>query len=221
MTYFSADFLKFFRELAANNNRDWFQDNKKRYEESVKKPFHAFVGEAIAQIHKKDKTFLLQPSDAIFRINRDIRFSKDKSPYKLNTSAIISREGRKDHSYPGLYIELGPEKLAMAGGSYEPDKDLVYNIREAIAADPRAFRRIISKAAFTKYCGEIRGEVNKVIPAEFREVAEKEPLIRNKQFYFWKEHPAKVITSNDLMPLFLETWNASKEYNDFLLRCAE
>jgi hypothetical protein len=103
MTCFTTDFNAFFMDLAKNNNKEWFDANRKRYESSVKKPFHAFVGEAIQRIGKLDRTVAIEPKEAIFRINRDIRFSKDKTPYKLSCSAIISPAGRKDHAVPGLY----------------------------------------------------------------------------------------------------------------------
>ena len=81
MTYFTKDFLDFFKELAANNHKDWFHANKKRYEASVKDPFKVFVQDMIDRAAAKDDRFAGEAKNAIFRINRDIRFSKDKSPY--------------------------------------------------------------------------------------------------------------------------------------------
>ena len=90
MKYFSSDYLEFFKELAPNNNKDWFDKNRKRYIDSVKEPFKKFVTDLIQEISKVDDEVQIEAKDAIFRINRDIRFSKDKTPYKLNNSAIIS-----------------------------------------------------------------------------------------------------------------------------------
>ncbi|HNR54889.1 MAG TPA: DUF2461 family protein, partial [Flavobacteriales bacterium] len=86
MAWFTNDFNDFFKDLAKNNNKEWFDANRKRYEASVKEPFTAFVAEAIKRIGKHDKAVRIEPKEAIFRINRDIRFSKDKTPYKLNAS---------------------------------------------------------------------------------------------------------------------------------------
>ena len=100
-TYFSPDFLQFFKELAANNHKEWFDENRKRYETVVKKPFEVFVQHAIDEMAKLDPRLSeLDPKKCIFRINRDIRFSKDKAPYKLNRSAAISVGGRNDMIEP-------------------------------------------------------------------------------------------------------------------------
>lgn len=217
MKYFDKEFILFFKELAANNDRDWFASNKKRYETVVKKPMEVFVSDVIKALVKLDKNLAIEPKDAIFRINRDIRFSKDKSPYKLNASAAIARNGRKDMEYPGIYIELGPEKLALAGGMYMPSKESLEDIRSAIAKNPAAFNKIVSAADFVKHCGKIQGEVNKIIPAEFREAGEKCKLIYNKQFYYWKELSPSVITSEKLMDTIIDTYKASQPLNKFII----
>ena len=93
---FEKDFIDFFKELAQNNNKEWFDSNRKRYESSIKKPFKEFISKLISEIQLHDSEVLIEPKDAIFRINRDIRFSKDKTPYKLQTSAIVSAGGRKN-----------------------------------------------------------------------------------------------------------------------------
>lgn len=217
MKYFDKEFILFFKELAANNDRDWFAANKKRYETVVKKPMEVFVADVIKALVKLDKNLAIEPKDAIFRINRDIRFSKDKSPYKLNASAAISRNGRKDMEYPGIYIELGPEKLALAGGIYMPSKETLGNMRAAIAKNPTAFNKIVEGSDFEKHCGKIQGETNKIIPAEFREAAEKCKLIYNKQFYYWKELSPTLITGDKLMDKIVETYKASQPLNKFIV----
>ena len=90
MKYFTKDFAAFFKDLEKNNNREWFHENKKRYEDSVKNPFHNFVEELIGGLSDIFPTLTIQPKDAIFRIHRDVRFSKDKTPYKIHASALIS-----------------------------------------------------------------------------------------------------------------------------------
>ena len=96
MAYFTKDFTKFLKDLEKNNNREWFNENKKRYEESVKEPFYNFIDEMIMRINAIDNNVAIQPKDAIFRIYKDVRFSKDKLPYKTQVSAVISPGGRKD-----------------------------------------------------------------------------------------------------------------------------
>ena len=216
MAWFTNDFNQFFKDLAKNNDKDWFDMNRKRYEASVKKPFEIFVAEAIVRIARHDKTIRIEPKEAIFRINRDIRFSRDKTPYKLNTSAIISPAGRKDHAEPGIYFELGPESVKFYGGAYMPEKEPLHGIRTAIMRDPKGFRKAIGSKVFTTLFGTVQGEANKVLPAEFKEAAKKEPLIANKQFYVAAELPAKLVADPKLMDVLMEHYLAMRPFNTWL-----
>ncbi len=216
MKYFAPDFLQFFKDLAANNNRDWFAANKKRYESVVKKPMEIFVGDLIKEMAKHDKKIAITPSQAIFRINRDIRFAKDKSPYKLFTSAAISRDGKKADGAPGIYVELGPEKLGIAGGIYMPEKEMLHSIRMAIAKNPKAFMKAATDKEFLKYCGGVQGEKNKMLAPEFKAAAEQCEYIYNKQFYYWTELDAKTIISDKLMKTVLDRYQAAALLNQFL-----
>ena len=182
MAYFSKDFLQFFKELAANNHKEWFDLNRKRYEKEVKKPFSNFVGDLISAVAKDDPLVNIEPKDAIFRINRDVRFSKDKSPYKIQVSAVVGPGGKKDKTSPGIYVELTPEHVRVYGGVYITDKDQLNDIRTHILENLKEFDGIIHEKGFVKYFGEIRGEQNKIIPKEFKDAAETQPLLFNKQF---------------------------------------
>lgn len=216
MPWFTDDFNKFFKDLAKNNHKDWFDANRKRYEASVKEPFAAFVAEAIKRIGKHDKSVRIEPKEAIFRINRDIRFSKDKTPYKLEASAIISPAGRKDHTTPGIYFALGPESVKFYGGCYQPEKEQLEKIRMAIMRHGKGFRKVIEAKTFKAMFGEVQGEVNKVLPAEFKEAAKKEPLVANKQFYVGAEMPAKLVTDPKLMDHHMDHYLAMCPFNEWL-----
>jgi uncharacterized protein (TIGR02453 family) len=103
-----------------------------------------------------DPTFKdLEAKDCIFRINRDIRFSKDKQPYKLQVSAIINPEGKKSKAVNGVYFELGPEKMRVYGGVYEIDKEDLLIAREGIAAAPEKFKKAYQDPKFVKVFGNI------------------------------------------------------------------
>lgn len=216
MKYFTDDYLKFFKELAPNNNKEWFDANRKRYETIVREPFKNFVSELISEMAKREPEIEIQAKDAIFRINRDIRFSKDKTPYKLNNSAIVSKAGRKDKNYPGIYVELSPDKLRFYGGVYVPDTQQVQKIRTAIQQKNKAFNKIISAPDFNKHFGEIQGEKNKRIPQEFRALAESQPLLYNKQWYYYAELSADVILQDDLMEQILMLDTMSVDIKTFL-----
>ena len=223
MAFFVPDFNDFFIELASNNNKDWFDINRKRYEENIREPFKLFVGHLINEIAKKDKRFKgLEPKDCIFRINRDIRFSKDKTPYKLQVSAVVAPEGKKSKAINGVYFELGPEHLRVYGGIYELDKEDLLDVREAIADNPKKFKKIITNKAFVEMYGELKGAKNKIIPKHLKASAEKEPLIFNKQWYFYTEFSPEVIFQDDLDKIILNCYKVGepleKYFNDIIKR---
>jgi len=210
-------------ELAANNNKDWFDGNRKRYEDFVKKPFAEFVTKVIAEVAKTDSRYNdLTASECIFRINRDIRFSKDKTPYKLFMSAVIAPNGRKSDSVHGIYFELSPEAVRVFGGIYEIDKERLLLLREGIAENLDAFQKIISAKQFVDTFGEIKGEKNKILPAELKEVAGKQPLIYNKQFYVLTEYPASLITSDNFIDTLMHCYKTiaplEQFFNQFIER---
>jgi uncharacterized protein (TIGR02453 family) len=215
MKYFTPDFLQFFKDLAANNNKEWFDVNRKRYETVVKKAMEAFVVDALKEIYKSVD---LKPGECIFRINRDIRFSKDKTPYKLHTSAVISNTGKKAEEVGGIYVELGPEKLALGGGAYQPDKDMLMDIRDAIVAKPKEWQRALNDATFKKYWTEIQWERNKVLPSEYKSLVKEIPTIANKQFFYWTELSPSLIVSDKLMETVLEHYRAATPVRQFLER---
>jgi uncharacterized protein (TIGR02453 family) len=116
----TSDFFTFLKELSKNNNKDWFDIHRQRYEADVKKPFEAFVMELGNKLAQFDGEIQGDFKKNIFRINKDIRFSKDKAPYKTNRSVAFSLNGKKDHEDPGYYLELGAEKSYIAGGAWCP-----------------------------------------------------------------------------------------------------
>jgi uncharacterized protein (TIGR02453 family) len=217
MSYFNEDFNQFFIELAANNNKDWFDANRSRYQKNVKEPFEKFVGDLIAELKKDDPELAMKPKDCIFRINRDIRFSNDKSPYKLNRSAAISKYGRKEMARTGLYVQLGPEMVWIAGGAYMPDKDQLLDIRMEIAKSPKAFHDAINDPRFKETFGALQGEENKRLPnKELTEAAVNEPMLYKKQFYYSAEFPPDIITDDLLVEFIAEKHRDSKSVRDFL-----
>ena len=131
---FTKGYLEFFKELAANNNKEWFDQNRKRYDKEVKKPFNAFIAETIELLRADDAEIDLLPKDAIFRINRDIRFSKDKTPYKTNMAAIISAHGKGDKRLPGMYIQISAEDLRFYSGCHMLEKEDLVNVRNHISS---------------------------------------------------------------------------------------
>jgi len=217
MTYFTPAFIDFFQQLEINNDRDWFNANKKLYEKEVKKPFEHFVADLIDRMQTIDRNILITPKDAIFRIFRDTRFSKDKTPYKTQVSAIISPGGRKDMDYPGMYIELGGKHVRVYSGSYQPDKDQLEKIREKIITEGARFRQLVTDKDFVKHFGEIRGEKYKVLPKDLKEEAEKQPILYNKQFYYFSEWKPDVLTRANLLDQVMDRYMVARPITEFLI----
>lgn len=215
MTYFTSDYLEFFKELAANNHKDWFDANRKRYINSVKEPFANFVKALIAEASKIDTEINISHKEAIFRVNRDVRFSKDKTPYKLRMSAIISKYGRKDKSYPGLYVELGPEKLGIYGGLFMPSTKELMQIRKAIINQFDTFNNLVSDRDFKKLFIDVKGNKNKRIDKAFVEKAQQQELLFNKQWYYTASLSADVITSDKLLPEINAHFRVMQGMNNF------
>lgn len=216
MAWFTDEFESFFRELKENNNKEWFDKNKKRFDKHVKKPFDKFVNDMILRMQQYDPECRIEPKDAIFRIYRDVRFSNDKTPYKTQMSAIVGRGGRKDHSLKGMYLEIGDRHLRMYGGVYMPEKEQLQAIRQEILYNLDTFDRVISDKNFKKHFDTIRGEKNKRLPAEFSEVESRQPLIANKQFYYYTDLDPALITGDKLIDKFYEMYELSTPVRDFL-----
>lgn len=216
MGFFKQDYLDFFIELAGNNTKDWFDANRIRYEKFVKIPFSEFVQHVINSIAKQDSDFAdLTAKECIFRINRDIRFSNDKTPYKLMSSAVVAVNGKKSHSINGIYFEFGPEHIRIYGGVYEIDKENLYKLREGICENLTEFKKLYNSEAFKSLFGDIQGLKNKIIPSEFKENANSEPLIFNKQFYFYTTYPAETLLDDDLDEILINAYRVGKPLEDF------
>jgi uncharacterized protein (TIGR02453 family) len=212
----TPEFNQFFIELAANNHKDWFDLNRKRYETNIKKPFEEFTSLLIDEVNNIHSEIKPEPKKCIFRINRDIRFSKDKTPYKLNRSLAIGKEGRKDMSPKGLYVELGPEHIRVYRGLYQLERTEVEKVRTYIAKHSTALKKIYKDPTFIKYFGEIRGEKAKRLSKELKPLAEKEELIFNKQWYYFSQMPATLVTSEELISEIMKRYLAGEKLAAFL-----
>ena len=220
MANFTQEFVDFFKELGKNNHREWFHANKKRYENHVKKPFYAFVQLLIEEMKKVEPELDIEVKNTVFRINRDIRFSKDKSPYKNFVAAAISRGGRKDMQYPGVYVHLEPGNFMIAGGCYMPDKENLTKLRRFIIEHPKEIEAAMNDIEFNKiYGGMAEGEKNKILPKEFKEYGKEHPLIFNKQFYYYKSYEDEsIFLREDLVDFVMKHFRAGKLWNQLIIK---
>jgi uncharacterized protein (TIGR02453 family) len=157
MTTIHPSTLTFLKDLAKNNNREWFQENRKRYETTKGNVFE-FATEFLEAAAEIDPTLAdLEPKKCIFRINRDIRFSKDKSPYKINMGISFNKGGKKAPT-AGYYLNIEPNGTFMGGGNYMVQPVELKKIREEIDYNLAEFEGIITDKAFVDYYGEIAVE---------------------------------------------------------------
>ena len=214
--YFDNDFQQFFIELAPNNNKEWFDQNRDRYLKSVKEPFYQFTEDLIRKINKVDPSVQTTVKDSVFRINRDIRFAKDKTPYKMHMSAVVAEGGKKHINSPGIYFEFGPEMIRIYQGAYAVDPGPLYHLRSYIISNMDKFEALIRDKKFRKYYGAIISEPQLRLPREFKAAAEKQPLIANKSYYFGAELSPGILTDKNLLRIVLDHYMAGKNICLFL-----
>jgi uncharacterized protein (TIGR02453 family) len=216
MSYFTPAFTAFFRGLGRRNTRPWFHAHRTEFETAVKQPFADFVAEMIERIATLDPGMRCEPREAIFRIARDTRFSRDKTPYKVHASAVIGPDGRKTEK-PAFYFELSARGLGVAGGVYQPDRASLHRIREAIRDGGDRLERLLRDRTFRRLCGTLQGERNVRLPPEFAPAAGRHPLLYHKQFYWWAEiaRPATVRRS-DLAEFLMRYYRAGRPVNAWL-----
>jgi uncharacterized protein (TIGR02453 family) len=167
---FGQDALPFFRALAFHQTREWFEENRATYETQIKAPFGDLVEDLAAAFAKSGIALRGDRKASLFRLNRDIRFSKDKSPYKSHAGAVLTRGGAKNDAGL-LYIHVAPDECFAAAGFYHPEPDQLSAMRRAIVRAPKAYERIVK--ALDKAQIRLREQEGlKRLPRGFETVAE-------------------------------------------------
>jgi uncharacterized protein (TIGR02453 family) len=205
---FPRESLTFLRSLRRNNNREWFQDHKTIYESAVKQPMCDLVealGEAFETFAPE---MVASPKASVYRIYRDTRFSKDKTPYKTHIAAVFPRKGLEKHEGAGFYMHIDPSELLIAGGVYMPLPDDLNAIRTHIASNYRAFKRIIEAKAFQKFFGELGGEQLSRVPRGFPADHPAADYLKFKQFLAGRTLEAEHSLSPKFYGTVLETFQA-------------
>ena len=216
MAHFNADFHAFFAGLEAHNDREWYADHKAQYEQHVRDPFKAFVTQVIEACAAREPEFDgVEAKDCVFRIHRDTRFSKDKTPYKTHCSANIAAGGKKSGD-PGLYVHADAHAVRIGGGAYWVEKDDLYVLRERIANHPQTFNDLVAESAFVSHYDTVLGERNVRLPKEFQSAAQVCPHILNKQFYYMAELPADTLLRDDLLDIVMAHFEAAAPLRSFL-----
>ena len=215
MAYFNKAYSDFFKGLSENNNKEWFDENRKTYEKEVKDPFKRLVQDIIDQIPALDQDIAMVPKDATFRINRDIRFSKDKTPYNTIMKAGFAKGGRKS-SFAGYYLGIDENHIHVGGGVFGVEKEDLTQIRDHIAANTNQFIKLTTDEKFVDKFEKVMGEQIKRIPPDYQEAYSKTSLIANKQFYYMAKLDPKLIQSEQLLDVVMEHFGMITPLNQFL-----
>lgn len=181
---FPKQAIEFFKKLKRNNNREWFEKHKHEYDEFAKIPMQSLLATLQSEFTAFAPEFDMNPKRAIFRIYRDVRFSKDKTPYKTHIAAhAVLRGMPKGFLGSGYYFHVDPNDCFVGGGIYLPDGDQLKKIRKAVANRGKEFLEIINDKKFKKRFGVIDGEKLKRIPQGYDETHPMAEWLKLKQFF--------------------------------------
>lgn len=213
---FPPEALQFFRGLARNNRREWFLPRKPLFEEKVKEPMRQLVDALSAALHDFAPEYETDPDKAIFRIYRDVRFSKDKKPYKEHMAATFHRRGTNTHGHAGYYIAISHKEVAIGGGVYMPEPPQLLAIRERIAERHEEFRRILAARPVRKLLGDLQGDRLSRVPRGFAADHPAADLLRYKNYILYAELAPSLATSPALYKQIVERFRIMLSFMRFL-----
>jgi uncharacterized protein (TIGR02453 family) len=215
---FSPALFDFLRDLTTHNNREWFQKNKPRYEQEVREPALRFIAEVGPKLRKVSPHLVADPrpvGGSLFRINRDIRFSSDKSPYKTAVGMSFGHDRGRSGPAPGFYLHLAPGESFAGGGVHMPDTPTVTSIRDAIVAKPAAWKRLTTDAAFAPLFVNM-GEALKRAPQGY---AADHPLVEDlkRKSYTWHQRfSERDVCAADFMDRYIAVCRVASPFSKFL-----
>lgn len=214
----SKNSFEFLNQLKANNNRDWFNSNKKQYK-SAHEEFIQFIDALIQKIAIFDPSISHHKGkECVFRIYRDVRFSEDKSPYKTHFGAHITSAAKKSeiHTRAGYYIHIEPGASMLAGGAYLPQGPWLKQIRQEIAYNADEFRKVINHKDFKKHFGEMEGEQLKTSPRDYPADHPEIELLRYKSFLASHKLTDQLVTSPQFLDHCTIVFQALYPFDSFL-----
>lgn len=174
--------LQFLRTLKRNNRREWFQKNKQKYDDTVKRPMQELISILAEDFEEWAPEMVANPKTSLYRIYRDTRFSRDKSPYKTHVAGVFPRKGLGKHEGAGFYFHVSTDEVLIAGGMYMPCAETLNTVRSHIAENVEEFRSIVASRAFRKLFGELGGEQLTRVPRGYRADHPAAEYLKYKQF---------------------------------------
>jgi uncharacterized protein (TIGR02453 family) len=205
--------LEFLNQLKVNNNREWFERNKERYR-TAHENMIGFMDSMIAEMNKVDNIETISGKKSLFRIYRDVRFSKDKSPYKPYFGARMARATKWLRG--GHYIHIEPGNCFIAAGFFNPNSADLKLIREDIAHDSKPLKKILSDPDFKKVWGAFEGDSVKTAPRGFDKDHPDIDLIRFKQFHLSHKFSDEEVLSEDFVFEVVKSFLVIRPYFDYM-----
>lgn len=210
----TEDNLAFLKQLAKNNNRDWFADHKSDYTKQHENTI-AFADELLSKLNQHDTIETLNGKKSLYRIYRDVRFSLDKSPYKTHWAGGFSRATKKLRG--GYYFQIAPNNNSfIAAGFWAPNKEDLQRIREEIAVDADELRTILADKDFVKTFGELQGEQLKSAPKGFDKEHPNIDLLRYKQFIVTKRYTDSEVHDSDFADKVNDAFKNIRPFFDYM-----
>jgi uncharacterized protein (TIGR02453 family) len=219
-THFTSALFRFLRELRAHNDRDWFAENKARWERDVRDPMLAFITDFAPALRAMSPRFVADARPAggsMFRIYRDVRFSRDKSPFKTMAAAQFRHQAGKNVHAPGFYLHLAPGEVFAGAGLWHPDAPTLGKVRDAIVAKPDAFRRAIAGRAFRATC-RLGGESLKRPPRGYDPDHPLSEHLKRKDLVAVAEFDERAACASDFLDRFAASCRATAPLCEFLTR---
>jgi uncharacterized protein (TIGR02453 family) len=213
---FPPEGMTFLRALAKNNRREWFQPRKPIYDEKVKAPMLELVMRVTSAMLQFAPAYAGDPEKAIFRIYRDTRFSKDKTPYKTHIAAVFHRRGLNMHGGGGLYFAVSAKEVEVAGGIYMPAPDTLRAVRSHLAENHEDFRILIQDRALRRLLGDMQGEQLTRVPKGFPAEHPAADLLHRKQFLFYILLDPALAATPKLEPEIVKRFRALTPFLEFL-----
>jgi uncharacterized protein (TIGR02453 family) len=207
--------LNFLIDLSQHNSRDWFDQNRPAYE-SARGSFEGFIDDLIDELRTSNDLGGLSAKECIFRIYRDVRFSKDKTPYNSNFSAVIAPGGKKS-PLQGYYVSIEPHGRSMiAGGLHMPSSDQISLFRQAIDRDAAAFKTITDDKVFVEHFGKIQGERLKTAPKGYDRDHPEIGLLQLKEVVAIHNFQDQQLVAGDFLARAVTVCRAMKPFLDYL-----
>ena len=216
---FSKDLVKFYEELSQNNTRDWFQANKQRYRDVALLPMCDFISAFADRLEDIAPFYIADPrpnGGSVFRIHRDVRFARDKKPYKEHLACQFRHQAGKDAHAPGYYIHIDLEGVRFGGGVWQPAAPKLALIREAIDTNPKKWHAVRDDSKIIEEFGEIQGDGLKTAPKGYDKGHPDIVDLRRKTFFLMKRAPIEDLYSGKLLDDVAETYIKAVPFMRFL-----